>query len=88
MASQRLVTAPCGSKGQRRFRIRVGFETGSEITLPGTCACISLDVAQCSPRASEQIDVDFRQQADVVFLVGSYIANLDSEKGIKNKPDF
>lgn len=66
----RLVTSPCGSKWQKRLQIRVGFETGSKIILPGPCACISLDLAQFSPCASEPINVHFRQQFEVIFWLG------------------
>lgn len=35
--------------------------------LPGLCACISLDLAQFSPCTSEQINIQFRWQAEVIF---------------------
>lgn len=81
----RLVTSPCGSKWQRHVWIRVCFETGSKMILPGPCACISLDLVQFFPCASEQINVHFRQQVEVIFWLGVILQNYAVGKEYKRQ---
>ena len=49
------------------------------------CTCISLDLAQFSPCTSEQINVQFRQQFEVIFRLGVILQNYAVRKELKKK---